>query len=81
MEQGRRMARLDRARTRLQGHCSGEQKMMLLCHCEKWPQHHGRQSRYSPVFTILDRGLAKAGPVQKWGVPASVCAGGEDAVL
>lgn len=36
---------------------------------------------YSPVFTILDGGLAKAGPVQKWGIPASVCAGGEDAVL
>lgn len=45
------------------------------------PQEHGKQSRYSPVFTILDGGLAKAGPVQKWGVPASVCAGGKDAVL
>lgn len=45
------------------------------------PNITARQSRYSPVFPILDRGLAKAGPVQKWGVPASVCAGGEDAVL
>lgn len=53
----------------------------ITAHCESGPQEHGRQSRYSPVFTILDRGLAKAGPVQKWGVPASVCAGGEDAVL
>lgn len=44
------------------------------------PHEHGRQSRDSPVFTILDGGLAKAGPVQKWGVPASVCAGGEDTV-
>lgn len=35
----------------------------------------------SPVFAILDGCLAEAGPLQKWGIPASVCAGGEDTVL
>ena len=41
----------------------------------------GRAQACSPVFAILDGGLAKAGPLQEWGIPASVCAGGEDAVL
>lgn len=41
----------------------------------------GRAQACSPVFAILDGGLAKAGPLQKRGVPASVCAGGEDTVL
>lgn len=41
----------------------------------------GRARACSPVFAVLDGGLAKAGPLQKRGVPASVCAGGEDTVL
>lgn len=41
----------------------------------------GLRGALSPVLAVLDGRLAQAGPLQKWGVPASVCAGGEDAVL
>lgn len=41
----------------------------------------GRARAGSPVFAVLDGGLPKAGPLQKRGIPASICAGGEDAVL
>lgn len=51
--------------------------------CKRWfvGSVSGRAQACSPVFAILDGGLAKAGPLQKWGIPASICAGGEDAVL
>lgn len=51
----------------------------------RWGSGSGGRGRQgpglSPVFAILDGGLAEAGPLQEWGIPASVCAGGEDAVL
>lgn len=54
--------------------------------CHHWERRllgsmAGRARACSPVFAILDGGLAKAGPLQKWGIPTSICAGGEDAVL
>lgn len=53
--------------------------------CHRWGSGSGGRGRQgpglSPVFAILDGGLAEAGPLQEWGIPASVCAGGEDAVL
>ena len=80
------MARLNRARTGLQGHCSGEAEDDATDRyhcplCDVAPKSMVSSPDNSPVFTSLDGGLAKAGPVQKWGVPASVCAGGKDAVL
>lgn len=68
-------AGLDRA-TELQGAGRG---VVLLT--EVTAVRGGSWPACSPVFAILDGGLAQAGPLQKWGIPASICAGGEDAVL
>lgn len=76
-------AGLDRARMGLQGGRTGDGAADRRHRWETWLPGNtaGRAQACSPVFAVLDGGLAKAGPLQKRGIPASICAGGEDAVL
>lgn len=73
----------DRATMELQGAGRGGDAADRCPRGERWllGSVAGRAWACSPVFAVLDGGLAKAGPLQKWGIPASICAGGEDTVL
>lgn len=75
-------AGLDRAGTEFQGAGREAVPLMDVTTARRGSRERGRQGQAClPVFAILDGGLAKAGPLQKWGIPASICAGGEDTVL